>query len=571
MSINEALETIKMAVRSARQNAYLGVYEESIKSFNKALEAIRRHYKTLDDQILISEWKSTEKDLYNEMTVVNDLKNIVQGLKNVPGKHPISEANVPPNQRQGGYDNGPTNYVQDKKVDKQDRQDRRLPFGQEPFNLAKQNDGMEEENKNDKQHYVYVPSRREKEKQNPDKDPDVWDPPSPKVDRGRRGGGGAIKQPVSKAEPSRRDPKPKLKPELDHGRPKRTGDQKGNQSNEKKAGKDGEKKSFLDHCYPDGLKGPDSELIQMLEKDVVDTNPNVRFDDIASLDDAKNILQEAVLLPLLAPDLFIGIRRPWSGVLMFGPPGTGKTLLAKAVATQGRTSFFNITAASIASKYRGESERLVRLLFEMARFYAPTTIFFDEIDALGSKRGGSGEHETSRRVLSELLIQMDGMNSCNSANANENASEDQKKTITVIGATNRPWDLDEALRRRLEKRIYIPLPNDYGRSELFKINLKGIKLSEDVNFEHLVKMSEGYSGADIASVCREASMMPIRKKLLQGGGILNQLNDIEKLKSEMDVPITQNDFLNALKNVHKSVSNNDLDNYVKWMAEFGSS
>jgi len=117
----------------------------------------------------------------------------------------------------------------------------------------------------------------------------------------------------------------------------------------------------LDHCYPDGLKGPDSELIQMLEKDVVDTNPNVRFDDIASLDDAKNILQEAVLLPLLAPDLFIGIRRPWSGVLMFGPPGTGKTLLAKAVATQGRTSFFNITAASIASKYRGESERLVRV------------------------------------------------------------------------------------------------------------------------------------------------------------------------------------------------------------------
>jgi len=325
----------------------------------------------------------------------------------------------------------------------------------------------------------------------------------------------------------------------------------------------------LEHCYADG-KGPDAELIQMLEKDVVDQNPNVKFEDIASLDDAKNILQEAVLLPLLAPDLFIGIRRPWSGVLMFGPPGTVKTLLAKAVATQGRTSFFNITAASIASKYRGESERLVRLLFEMARFYAPTTIFFDEIDALGSKRGGSGEHETSRRVLSELLIQMDGMNSCNSANANEQAGEEQKKTITVIGATNRPWDLDEALRRRLEKRIYIALPNDYGRSELFKINLKGIKLDENVKFEDLVKLSEGYSGADIASVCREASMMPIRKKLLQGGGILNQLHDMEKLKSEMDVPITQNDFLTALKNVHKSVSNNDLENYVKWMAEFGS-
>lgn len=223
MSINEALETIKMAVRSARQNAYLGVYEESIKSFNKALEAIRRHCKTLDDQILISEWKSTEKDLFNELTVVIDLKNIVQGLKNVPGKHPISEGNVPP-QRQGGYDNGPSNYVQEKKADKQDRnrEERRLPFNQEPFNL-KQNDGMEEENKNDKQNYVYVPSRREKEKQNNDKDPDVWDPPSPKADRGRRGGGGAIKQAVnSKAEPSRREPRVKNKPELDHGRVKKS-------------------------------------------------------------------------------------------------------------------------------------------------------------------------------------------------------------------------------------------------------------------------------------------------------------------------------------------------------------
>lgn len=110
----------------------------------------------------------------------------------------------------------------------------------------------------------------------------------------------------------------------------------------------------------------------------------------------------------------------------------------------------------------------------MARFYAPTTIFCDEIDALGSKRGASGEHETSRRVLSELLIQMDGMNTATSANANEQANEEQKKTITVIGATNRPWDLDEALRRRLEKRIYIPLPNEHGRRELFTINLKGL-------------------------------------------------------------------------------------------------
>ena len=130
--------------------------------------------------------------------------------------------------------------------------------------------------------------------------------------------------------------------------------------------------------------GPDIDLINMIEKDVLLTNPNVQFDDIADLDETKKLLQEAVLLPLLIPEYFRGIRRPWKGILMFGPPGTGKTLLAKAIATQGKTKFFNVSASSLASKWKGESEKLVRILFEVARFYAPSTIFFDEIDALAS-------------------------------------------------------------------------------------------------------------------------------------------------------------------------------------------
>lgn len=142
----------------------------------------------------------------------------------------------------------------------------------------------------------------------------------------------------------------------------------------------------------------------MLERDVIDKNPGVCFDDIADLDEAKQLLQEAVLLPILMPQYFKGIRRPWKGVLMFGPPGTGKTMLAKAVATQGKTTFFNISASSLSSKYLGESEKLVRILFDMARFYAPTTIFMDEIDAIAGSRGGSGEHEASRRVKAELLV-----------------------------------------------------------------------------------------------------------------------------------------------------------------------
>lgn len=161
---------------------------------------------------------------------------------------------------------------------------------------------------------------------------------------------------------------------------------------------------------------------------------------------------------------------------MFGPPGTGKTMLAKAVATSGGTTFFNISASSLSSKWRGESEKLVRILFDMARFYAPTTVFMDEIDALAGKRGGSDESEASRRVKAELLIQMDGATSNNSAGANAEVVEERGKNVMVLAATNRPQDLDEALRRRLEKRVYIPLPDSIGRRALFDINLKGIKI-----------------------------------------------------------------------------------------------
>jgi len=341
-----------------------------------------------------------------------------------------------------------------------------------------------------------------------------------------------------------------------------------NQNNDKKD-TSYTKSAFLLHNYPDGT-GPDTDLIEMLERDVMDTNPCVKFEDIAELDQAKNLLKEAVLLPILMPHFFKGIRRPWKGVLLYGPPGTGKTMLAKALATQGKTTFFNVHSSTFASKWRGESEKLVRLLFEMARFYAPTTIFIDEVDSLGTKRGELNECESSRRVKAELLVQMDGISSISSAGANEEADDENRKIVMVLAATNRPWDLDEALRRRFEKRVYIPLPNKKGREELFRLNLANLNLDEDVDLEKLVDATEGYSGADISNVCREAAMMPMRKKLLNNEIDVVELVNNLNFKEVINKPISHNELTEALKNISKSVSIKDLEGYEKWTNEFKS-
>lgn len=304
--------------------------------------------------------------------------------------------------------------------------------------------------------------------------------------------------------------------------------------------------------------GMERELADVLERDIVQKNPNIRWDDIADLQEAKRLLEEAVVLPMWMPEFFTGIRRPWKGVLMVGPPGTGKTMLAKAVATECGTTFFNVSSSTLTSKYRGESEKMVRLLFEMARFYAPSTIFIDEIDSLCSRRGSESEHEASRRVKSELLVQMDGITANN---------DEPGKIVMVLAATNFPWDIDEALRRRLEKRIYIPLPTLPGREALLKINLREVKLDPNVNLTIIARKLDGYSGADVTNVCRDASMMSMRRKIC--GLKPDQIRQLPK--EELDLPVTMQDFEEAIAKNNKSVSKEDLDKYDKWMNEFGSS
>lgn len=316
--------------------------------------------------------------------------------------------------------------------------------------------------------------------------------------------------------------------------------------------------------------GHDKDLVEALERDILLRDPNVKWNDIAGLKEAKRLLEEAIVLPLWMPDYFKGIRRPWKGILMVGPPGTGKTMLAKAIATECGTTFFNVSSSTLGSKYRGESEKLVRILFEMARYYAPSTVFFDEIDSIASKRGSESEHEASRRVKSELLVQMDGVGGACSG-------EDASKMVIVIAATNYPWDIDEALRRRLEKRIYIPLPDRDARKSLLEINLREVQLADGVDLDKVADLCNGYSGADITSLCRDAAMMSMRRlmedqemrKLIQAKG-LAELRQMPELKQKLELPTTMEDFEKALIRCSKSVSADDLVKYEKWMSEFGS-
>jgi len=241
-----------------------------------------------------------------------------------------------------------------------------------------------------------------------------------------------------------------------------------------------------------------ARLQSSLQSAILSERPNVKWSDVAGLENAKGLLQEAVILPVKFPQLFTGKRKPWKGILLYGPPGTGKSFLAKAVATEsGASTFLSVSSSDLMSKFQGESERLVKYLFQLARKKAPAIIFIDEVDALVSARG-EGENESARRVKTEFLVQMDGVGTKNTG-------------VLVLGATNTPWELDPAIRRRFEKRVYIPLPEKQPRLLMFKLNLGDTphNLTEK-DFNELSDKTVGFSGADIAVLVRDALYEPIR-------------------------------------------------------------
>jgi fidgetin-like protein 1 len=329
--------------------------------------------------------------------------------------------------------------------------------------------------------------------------------------------------------------------------------------------------------------------------EIIIQGDEVHWSDVAGLQAAKKALKEAVVYPFLRPDLFMGLREPARGMLLFGPPGTGKTMLARAVATESKSTFFAISASSLTSKWHGESEKLVRALFAIAKRMAPSIIFVDEIDSLLGSRGGSGgtEHEASRRSKTEFLIQWSDLQK---AAAGSNHGEHSGKggdgcvgqshgdptRVLVLAATNMPWDIDEAARRRFVRRQYIPLPEAETREVQIRTLLghQNHELS-DADIEVLVQVTEGtslpkcflatpssradvgvqtgFSGSDITALAKDAAMGPLRNL---GEALL--YTPMDQIK-----PITFRDFEASLDNIRPSVSKAGLREYEEWAKEFG--
>ena len=295
----------------------------------------------------------------------------------------------------------------------------------------------------------------------------------------------------------------------------------------------------------------EQEIIDSISGTILTESPDVKWTDIAGLEGSKQALREAIVLPIMKPNLFTGARKPWSGILLFGPPGCGKTLLARAAATECKATFFSVSSADLLSKWLGESEKLISSLFKVARIKAPSLIFMDEIDSVATKRGEGHEGGGERRVKTQLLSEIQGMKS------------GSKKPLLVLGATNRPWDIDAAMLSRFEKKVYVPLPDLTARVGIFKIHTAGINMElTEEDFIELGVRAEGYSGRDISNVCREVIMIPIRE--LDMGGLLEN-SDKEVVVRDINLK----DFTKTLKKVKPMTTGAALDQYEQWAKEFG--
>ncbi|CAG2110291.1 unnamed protein product [Medioppia subpectinata] len=298
------------------------------------------------------------------------------------------------------------------------------------------------------------------------------------------------------------------------------------------------------------LRNIDPSLIEVIENEIITELEPMDWSDVAGLEFAKNKIKEIAVLPLLRPDLFRGIRKPPKGILLFGPPGTGKTFLGRCIASQTKSTFFSITVSALNSKWIGEGEKTIRAMFAVARARQPSVIFIDEIDSLLKNRSDS-EHESSRRMKTEFLAQFEGIGT----------QSDEK--LLIIGATNRPQELDDAARRRLSARLYIGLPEASARKQIIEKCLNGVNHSlTDSQIQSLADQTDGYSCADMKDLCRESALEPMRDSMI--------MDNIDDITAQEIRDITYEDFVKNLSYVKPTVRKEDLVMFEKWNHEFGT-
>ncbi|KFK42647.1 hypothetical protein AALP_AA1G022100 [Arabis alpina] len=315
----------------------------------------------------------------------------------------------------------------------------------------------------------------------------------------------------------------------------------------------------------------ENEFEKKLLSDVIPPSDiGVSFNDIGALENVKDTLKELVMLPLQRPELFGKgqLTKPTKGILLFGPPGTGKTMLAKAVATEAGANFINISMSSITSKWFGEGEKYVKAVFSLASKIAPSVIFVDEVDSMLGRRENPGEHEAMRKMKNEFMLNWDGLR-----------TKDRERVL-VLAATNRPFDLDEAVIRRLPRRLMVNLPDSANRSKILSVILGKEEMAQDVDLEAIASMTDGYSGSDLKNLCVTAAHLPIRE-LLEKEKKEKTVAEAENrpvpdLYSSTDIrPLNMNDFKAAHEQVCASVSSdssnmNELQQWNELYGEGGS-
>ncbi|KAJ0453676.1 putative transcription factor interactor and regulator FHA-SMAD family [Helianthus annuus] len=305
---------------------------------------------------------------------------------------------------------------------------------------------------------------------------------------------------------------------------------------------------------------------RLLAEVIPPTELGVTFEDIGALESVKDTLKELVMLPLQRPELFCKgqLTKPCKGILLFGPPGTGKTMLAKAVATEAGANFINISMSSITSKWFGEGEKYVKAVFSLASKISPSVIFVDEVDSMLGRRENPSEHEAMRKMKNEFMVNWDGLRT------------KDKERVLVLGATNRPFDLDEAVIRRLPRRLMVNLPDAPNREKILRVILAKEELAPDIDLEAVANMTDGYSGSDLKNLCVTAAHCPIReileKEKKEKALALTENKPAPALHSSADVrPLNLDDFKYAHEQVCASVSSEsaNMNELLQWNELYG--